>query len=73
MASAKAVAVGLATLHEAFPTRPITAQTADVWARLFAEVGDDAFLETIEGQRPLQDGSLKVGKGRWRVVHLTEP
>jgi hypothetical protein len=29
MASAKAVAVGLATLHEAFPTRPVTAQTAD--------------------------------------------
>lgn len=48
MASAKAVAVGLATLHEAFPTRPISAQTADVWARLFAEVGDDAFLNACE-------------------------
>ena len=48
MASAKAVAVGLATLHEAFPTRPVTAQTADVWARLFADVGDDAFLDACE-------------------------
>lgn len=44
MASNRAVALALATLHEAYPTRAVTAQTAEVWMTLFAAVADDQLL-----------------------------
>lgn len=48
MASNRAVALALATLHEAYPTRAVTEQTAEVWRRIFAGVDDAAFLAACD-------------------------
>jgi hypothetical protein len=48
MADRRTIAVGLATLHEAYPTRAITEQTAEVWLRLFEPVPNAAFLAACE-------------------------
>lgn len=54
MASVDAIRDGLAVLHEAFPTRPITTKTGKVFYGLFRETDDDAFLSacrTLARQR----------------------
>jgi hypothetical protein len=45
MASADAIALGLALLHEAYPTREITDETGNAWSIVFADVGDREFRE----------------------------
>ncbi len=41
MASHDAISRGLAVLHESFPNRPITQDTAPIWHKLFARANDD--------------------------------
>ena len=45
MTDAPIIARGLALLHEAFPTRTITADTGAAWELLMRDVGNRAFLE----------------------------
>lgn len=47
MASKNAVGLALSTLIETFPTREITAQTANVWMGVLSETNDDALGRAV--------------------------
>lgn len=47
MASSRAVAIALATFHEAFPTREITSETTEVWSKLLTLVSDERLASAV--------------------------
>jgi hypothetical protein len=48
MATDRAIATALAYLHEAFPTRELTASTTATWADIFESVDDTTMIDAVK-------------------------